>query len=747
MNILCNSLQKKEKYFTITCMHKFFAQGITYNDFVSLDYPKSNNYVLESNLNCLNKIFSFLQSDESLLLVTGFTGTGKSDILNHVLNFIDRKIYSFRIYCNPAMTIDDVLLQLWSQFVLVASNDELSSKQVQTNSFQEKLMTCLANSFSDIVISFYDFDLITEENRADILSFITTFKGEKFKILISSKTFDTTLLPENIMYTKVIIKALSRVVFEKYLTTNGIKASQQMYNELYKHTRGYFFNTLISTKILQIKNLGVNDYLIAYANSCMSFDKFLAKAYISMLPQECFKVLNTMAICNHPINSQTLDYFDIYDDRALSELKDRNIVAFKDDYYILNSFFREEIYSLISDEEKDSIKNKLAEFYSAQLPLKPSERIILLSRISLRNESEYFKNIVSIQPEEVNDVVTVEEVSVELTIEQLYEKAFNAEKEYNYQEALTLYTQLLDKTNDKLFIYPKLTDIYTKLGNNKFALHYADYLVNYYKNNNESKNRFIFELKQAQIYYQTYKITQAIDILNGIVTSSQDVSILIDAYTHLANIYIGLSDRFKAKENYTKAIQLIQDCECGDFTELYFKYAIILDQDEEREEAFKYYQKCTESGKYVSSAFSNMGDYLLDIDKYNEAIECFRSAYSVDEKNANYYGMYYELSNLAKAYKKIGNEDEFCNSLVGAKKYAQESKDIFAIANSGLHLGDYYAKLKLYKQALEEYFIVLGFVKDKFKQENLQKIETRINNIKQIIGDGEFESISNIYCK
>ena len=98
--------------------------------------------------------------------------------------------------------------------------------------------------------------------------------------------------------------------------------------------------------------------------------------------ENCFKVLNTMAICNHPINSQMLDYFDIYDDRALSELKDRNIVAFKDDYYILNSFFREEIYSLISDEEKDSIKNKLSEFYSAQLPLKPSERIILLSRIS-----------------------------------------------------------------------------------------------------------------------------------------------------------------------------------------------------------------------------------------------------------------------------------------------------------------------------------------------------------------------------
>ena len=51
------------------------------------------------------------------------------------------------------------------------------------------------------------------------------------------------------------------------------------------------------------------------------------------------------------------------------------------------------------------------------------------------------------------------------------------------------------------------------------------------------------------------------------------------------------------------------------------------------------------------------------------------------------------------------------------------------------------------RRALEEYFIVLGFVKDKFKQENLQKIETRINNIKQIIGDGEFESISNVYCK
>ena len=114
------------------------------------------------------------------------------------------------------MTLDDVLLHLWAQFISVAANSELGYRYRQTNSFQDRISGCFTESPSNIIITLFDFDLLQENNISDIINFLTTIsKDEKIKVIIVSKTFDTTLLPQDILYTKVILKALSRIFFEK----------------------------------------------------------------------------------------------------------------------------------------------------------------------------------------------------------------------------------------------------------------------------------------------------------------------------------------------------------------------------------------------------------------------------------------------------------------------------------------------------------------------------------------------------
>ena len=87
--------------------------------------------------------------------------------------------------------------------------------------------------------------------------------------------------------------------------------------------------------------------------------------------------------------------------------------------------------------------------------------------------------------------------------------------------------------------------------------------------------------------------------------------------------------------------------------------------------------------------------------------------------------------------------EESFNYLHLAKAAAVKSNDIYAMANSGLHLGDYYANINQYENALNEYFAVFNLVKDKFSEDNKKRILTRINDIKLKIGESRFNELYN----
>ena len=159
-------------------------------------------------------------------------------------------------------------------------------------------------------------------------------------MIIVSKTFDTSLFSDDIKYTKVILKALSKNIFEKLLCDKGIKTTSRMFDELYKITRGYYLYTVITAKILNQKDLSVNDYLAAYVNSGLPFDKFLAKAFVSMLPNNCIKLLNLLCLIRHPANSQILDFLEYYDESAINILTENLFLQSVGKIFIVNNYFK-----------------------------------------------------------------------------------------------------------------------------------------------------------------------------------------------------------------------------------------------------------------------------------------------------------------------------------------------------------------------------------------------------------------------
>lgn len=724
----------------------FLSINANYNDFISLPSREVNKFVLENNEHVLSKLYGFCQKNDDILIVSGFVGTGKTQVVNHLLNYIDKNVYSFKVNCSNSITLDDVLLHLWAQFISVAANSELGYRYRQTNSFQDRISGCFTESPANIIITLYDFDLVQDNNIADILNFLTTIsKDEKIKVIIIAKTFDTSLLSQDIQYTKVVLKALSRVFFEKYLAEQNIKATSRMFDELYKITRGYYLYTEITSLILNKKNLSVNDYLVAYTNSGLSFDKFLAKAFISMQTQEDLKLLNLLVMVRHPVNSQVLDYFDSYNQLSIDNLKSNKFLVKRENLYIINNYLKNEILSELAEEIKQSLHKDLIKFYNSQLPLKPSERLLLISRATMRAELSYHSSMLP------SCVVKKEEniiLDKNLTTIELLELARKQTKEYKYNEAIKIYLEILDKNDaDKIQIYSNLADLYLKVGNWKYSLHYFNHLIKYYRDIKDSVAVNKIKVQVAQIYYQSYKTNEAINILYEIISESTDTAVTIDAYTILANIYISLAAKNKAYELYNKAIILSEREQCKlNLSELYFKFAILSDENDEVDTAIEYYKKCINvsdnSCKYKSLSYSNLGDFYLDINDKDKALANFKEAFFLDEKNSNDYGMYYSASNVAKLLIHRDSEDAY-KYLMQAKTSAIKSNDIFAMANAGLHLGDYFSNKNESELALKEFFAVYNLVKDKFSQDNKKKIQVRIDDIKQKIGEKRFNEIQN----
>ena len=726
----------------------FLSINANYNDFISIQSSEINKFILENQEPVLSKVYGFFQKSENLLLITGFFGTGKYQITRHAMNYIDKEISLLNFECSQSSTLDDLLLNLWYQLVNINPDNEQIIKSNQNQSFQEKLIDCLTEFHTGIIISLYNFELVLSENAQDILNFLWSLTNDgNIKIVITSKTFDTTLIPDDITYTKVILRAFSRTLFEKYLHEDNIKATSRILDELYKITRGYYFYTEITTRILKKKDLSINDFLVAYTNSGMSFDKFLAKAYISMLPEECYKLLSIMAVIRHPINSQILDYFEAYDIHSLDYLKENLFVKTISELFIINNYFRVSLLNELDKDTETSIRQNIIKFYNSQLSLSPNERLVLLSRTTMRTEIDYHSNIIN--PEENNSDVNTRSLMLQnKSSEDLFVEAENCISNYKYNDALKMYISLLEREDvDKYTVYNKLLSVYDTLGNWKYALHYANYLVKYYREQNDSYNVNLIKLRVAKIYYQSYKTNDAINILSEIISETVDTKITIDAYTLLGNIYISLAAKNKAYELYNKAVILSERESASDnLSELYFKFAILSDENDDTDTAVRYYKKCIEVSddncKYKSLSYSNLGDFYLDINDKENALENFKKAYEYDEINSNSYGMYYAASNAAKLLVR-SNPDEAHLFLLKSKRAAKKSNDIFAIANACLHLGDFFTNTERYELALKEYFYVQNLVKDKFSQGNKNKINKRIEEIKQKIGENEFNELCN----
>ncbi len=748
-------------------MANFLSATANFEDFINLSSVEINSHVQKNNEAILKKSFTFFQNESKILIIGGFAGVGKKQIAEHTLSYLDKKVITLKFYCTESSKLDDIHLEFLKILKQKVSSKDTSELDA-INSVADKIEFFLSKAELKFVPIFYNFDSITDNSKPEIINYILSISSkENIKTVICSKTFDTDLIPENLMYQKIMAKPLSKDNFENYIRGMGIKITPAMLDQLYRLTRGYFFSLCLCCKIMINQEYSANDFIVQYTNSGEKFDVFLAKTYYRLIVGTTKSAFNLFVKLHHGLNIKVLQSIGSYPENILKMLAENFYIYRKGDLFYPSEFLKQQLEDFIPDEIS---KKRLTSYYEKQIELSPENRDFLISRQSLLEEIAFYKGI-DVEPSESSNTVEQEPQHVteqkaeikdstpdyeNFSIEELVKKTEDYFAQYDYLKALDVLTFILGKkstiqgTQILYKVYKLIAETYTKLSKWNYALYYYDLLESHYSNLSELENMYLIQYEKASIFYQIYKIVDSIKLLKSLVTLSKSNYILAGSNIMLGNISLSASNKQLAVEYYKHGIARVDDTVPNSMKmELYFKYAVLSDEFGDIGTAVEYYNKCIhideKESKYIALAYSNMGDLFYDNDLKADAKACFQKAYEADKLNKNEYGMYYSLSKVLELTDNT-DKDLLVKLAKEVKEHALKTDDYNALLLSIIKLGDVYYDYPEPEKALAEYLSLYREGVEVIEELNFSMIKARIEDIRARLGKERFEELVPDYA-
>lgn len=743
--------------------YQFLNNSIDINDVVLPNSDKIHPLLLKNDDADIKKALAFLATDEKFLYVHGFLGTGKRQFINYVADFLQKDVIKLEYYCKESTVCDDILLY----FIDIIEKTALS-KAVNLNTkvttLAVKFQTYISSIKKPFIIILHSFDDISQDNSNLVSQNLqeALTKNSNLKVILSTRALVQGILGNIKFDKKIFLKAFSKDIFKEFLTTSQINCTDTTLDDFYKYTRGYYYYTALSIKIIQAMKISLNDFLEKFAMSGMNFDSYLGITYINLIPNTIRNFFWFLRTVRHGLTFNALAVFELYDEFSIEYLKTNLMIFQVGEIIYVQDYFQQNIDISIPAKTEIKLHKYIISIYEKQLKEPLQTREILISRQALRAEIDFhnncIKNIeVGSKNEEKQIKTTTQKPIEEKTVkaEGLESKLQTARKlheEKKNTEAIELYSKILE--DEKIDVQTKnevrlaLAKVYKEIGSYSKAVYYLERIETYYKKNNEVINLNYLYYELTDIYFLMYKCERAIKTIKKVIYSvDTPQSLMVASCTLLGNIYTSQNNPNEAYSYYKKALESLDENTSEEtLSELYFKYALASDDRGDEKTAFEYYTKCitlNEDNPYKSLAYSNMGACYFDNNNLADAKDCLKKAYDIEKRNNDYDGIYYNASQLAEVLVAMHDKNAL-NYLIEAKQSAEFLDEGYYIMESCVALGDYYYNdSSLAKKALKEYFeakriaVAIG--------DDVEKIDNRIKDMKLRMSKEEFSEIENKY--
>jgi tetratricopeptide (TPR) repeat protein len=623
------------------------------------------------------------------------------------------------------------------------------------------------------LIILHSLDNVEEENLSLIVDcFSKVIDEENIKLIISTKALKTDLIPNHQEDRKIFLKALTTKYFEEYLKANNINLAKKTLEDFYKYSRGYYYYTALTIKIIQSMNIDINEFLQKFAKSGMTFNSYIGFTYMNLIPTTIRNFFLFLKTIRHGITLNALAVLELYDEFSIEYLKTNLMVFQVNETLYVQDYFYQKINMDIPTKTKIKLHKYIIGIYEKQLKESLKDRVFLISRQAMRAEIEYHNECIEklkngeietakIENQEEENLKQEQskdssEPIVEETFESKFKEAIQFANDKKYTNAIEILKNLVSSESIDLATLIEsrlhLARYYKEINRYPNAEYYYHLVEVYYQKHNEVINLNYLYYEMTDLFNKMYKNERAVETIKKVIYSVETPqSLMLSACTLLGNIYSDMNLPQEAYSYYKKALESKNDnIETNVLAELYFKYALANDDKGDVDIALEYYTKCiaiSEENDYKALAYSNLASCYFDNGNLDDAKNCYKKAYKIEKSKNNYDGIYYNSYNLAKIYLKENSQKAY-NYLLEAKQSAEFINEPFYILESSIAMGDFYYNDTLtYDKSLIEYFKAKNIALNMSETIDMSRIEKRITDMKLRMTSEQFKEIENKYDK
>ncbi len=348
------------------------------------------------NSSILNKIEGFINSQSGLpkvdiLYMAGFQGCGKSEIVNKAMEKLDEDTLLFRHLCFENSVIDDFLLGFYDTLRYYSISKKINLKKGLSDNFAQKVSFYFKNLEKKSLIVIDNFDVIS--TNSEIMDFLAHLgKYENVKLILISRFLNTEFFEEKGLNFEVIEIPVNDYFTFKLKTEDALKVfDDNDIDEFYNATKGYELYLKMALRYIITVNSTLKEFMEDYKKRNLEFEDFLISKVVSLVPPVYVPFLQNMACLNHSVKIAFIEHYGLGDVSLINYLNRKMLISKFDDEIYLKDYLKQYFLSNLSIGERvDNYKN-LIKIYENELSKSPKERLLRLSRESIRKQIEFVK--------------------------------------------------------------------------------------------------------------------------------------------------------------------------------------------------------------------------------------------------------------------------------------------------------------------------------------------------------------------